>query len=256
MDHKLIEELALNNWPALTTLLYDGWILRFAEGVTKRSNSVSPLYGSTLDLNQKIEDCENVYAANQLPAIFKITPFIHPADLDTALEQRGYEMIDITSIQTLKLDRLAEPLLNTVKILEHADENWLEQYSKMDQASASKMDTMVRMLSHIRTRKGFILLYHNGQAVACGLGVIERGFIGLYNIVTDAAYRNQGFGEQMILHLLRWGQAHGATDSYLAVVANNGPARSLYAKIGYTEVYTHWYRLQKEGLPPSQRSIR
>ncbi|MNI92842.1 hypothetical protein D3C73_1506920 [compost metagenome] len=50
----------------------------------------------------------------------------------------------------------------------------------------------------------------------------------------------------MVLNLLRWGEANGATDSYLAVVANNGPARSLYSKIGFTEVYSHWYRIQKK----------
>ncbi|RCX20705.1 acetyltransferase (GNAT) family protein [Fontibacillus phaseoli] len=243
-NHKMIEELALNNWPALSTLLYDGWVLRFAKGCTKRANSVSPLFGSSLDLEQKILECENIYAANQLPAIFKITPFIHPADLDNVLEQKGYQLIDVTSMQTMHLNNLAEPRLHTVKIVEHVDEEWLEQFGRLDQASDRKLDTMREMLSNIKTPKGFILLYHDGQVVACGLGVIERGYIGLYDIVTDAARRNQGLGEQMILHLLKWGKANGARDSYLAVVANNDPALRLYSKIGFTEAYRHWYRVQ------------
>jgi hypothetical protein len=32
---KTFEELLLNMWPALQTKLYDGWILRFANGYTK-----------------------------------------------------------------------------------------------------------------------------------------------------------------------------------------------------------------------------
>ena len=45
-----IEELSLSAWPPLQTMVLDGWVLRFAEGYTKRPNSVNPLYASTLGL--------------------------------------------------------------------------------------------------------------------------------------------------------------------------------------------------------------
>ena len=35
MDNRFIEELSLNHWQPLSTLLYDGWVLRFADGYTK-----------------------------------------------------------------------------------------------------------------------------------------------------------------------------------------------------------------------------
>lgn len=103
---------------------------------------------------------------------------------------------------------------------------------------------MTQMLSNIRTSTGFISLSVDGQVVACGLGVVERGYIGLYDIITDAAYRNRGFAEQMILHLLHWGKKQGATSSYLQVVASNAPAIKLYAKLGYTKIYSYWYRVK------------
>ncbi|GAK41769.1 hypothetical protein TCA2_4261 [Paenibacillus sp. TCA20] len=62
--------------------------------------------------------------------------------------------------------------------------------------------------------------------------------------MTDARYRNRGFGQQMILNLLSWGKDHGARFSYLAVIANNAPALRLYSKIGYTENYKYWYRVR------------
>ena len=39
-----IEELSMNAWPSLQTLLLDGWVLRFAAGYTRRANAVCPLF--------------------------------------------------------------------------------------------------------------------------------------------------------------------------------------------------------------------
>ncbi|MNI69139.1 ribosomal-protein-alanine N-acetyltransferase [compost metagenome] len=103
---------------------------------------------------------------------------------------------------------------------------------------------MEGILSNIKTKKGFISLYDEGKVVACGLGVIERAYIGLYDIVTDIKYRNRGFGEQLLLNLLTWGRENGAKYSYLAVVMNNKPALKLYSKLGYTEAYKYWYRVK------------
>jgi len=47
MDSRLIEELTLNAWPPLETLLFDGWILSFSDGYTRRANSVQS--GGTSD---------------------------------------------------------------------------------------------------------------------------------------------------------------------------------------------------------------
>ena len=103
---------------------------------------------------------------------------------------------------------------------------------------------MTQMLFNVRAKTGFITLSVDGLVVACGLGVVERGFIGLHDIITDKAYRNRGLAEQMILHLLHWGKSHGADESYLQVVKGNAAARRLYAKLGYTDVYSYWYRVQ------------
>jgi N-acetylglutamate synthase len=39
---RYIEELALNAWPSLQPLLLDGSVVRFANGYTRRANSMNP----------------------------------------------------------------------------------------------------------------------------------------------------------------------------------------------------------------------
>jgi len=244
MDNKFIEELSLNNWPPLSTLLYDGWVLRFANGYTKRANSINPIHYSTCDLNLKIKECENIYSANHLPTTYKISPFIHPINLDNTLEEMGYSVIDTTSVQTLNLDYITKPHLTSVKISEDVTADWIEDFCRLNNVKDKNKEVMERTLSNIKTKKGFISFYYEERVVACGLGVIEREYIGLYDIVTDVNYRNRSFGEQMILNLLLWGKENGAKHSYLAVVANNEPALRLYSKIGYSEIYKYWYRVK------------
>lgn len=246
MNSKFIEELSLNHWQPLSTLLYDGWILRFADGYTKRANSINPIYYSTYELNEKINACETMYLANNLPAIFKITPFVQPIELDNTLAELGYSIVDMTSVQAVCLDHIREPELTSVSIEEELTAAWLDNFCKLNTVNQRFKGTMARMLSNIRTKKGFISFYCEGQVVACGLGVIERGYIGLYDIVTEERFRNRGFGEQMILNLLKWGKENGASYSYLAVVSSNAAALSLYSKIGYSELYKYWYRVKND----------
>lgn len=91
-----LEETSLRAWPSVETEEYDGWILRFAEGYTKRTkraNSVNPLYGSAIDLFEKIAYCEK-YADHGLPAVFKLTLESTSQGLENVLAEQGYDRLD------------------------------------------------------------------------------------------------------------------------------------------------------------------
>jgi hypothetical protein len=85
MDYT-IEELAMNAWPSLQTILIDGWIIRIANGYTKRANSVNPIYLYKNNLDDNIKYCENIYRSNNLPIIFKIVECEEQKIIDQKLE--------------------------------------------------------------------------------------------------------------------------------------------------------------------------
>ena len=74
--------------------------------------------------------------------------------------------------------------------------------------------------------------------------MLDRGWLSVYEIVTDPDFRQQGIGTQLMLHLLKWGKDRGAQSAYLQVMTENAPALRLYQKLGFREQYRYWY-LQK-----------
>jgi ribosomal protein S18 acetylase RimI-like enzyme len=243
-----VEELSFNAWPALQTVVYDGWLIRFANGYTKRANSVNPIYDSNgvNDLEDKIQYCENIFKTRNLSPIYKMTPAVQPENLDAILNNKGYVAIDDTSVQILELSVLRQPAILTVMLDERVNDTWLNQFCRLSniQNETSKT-TMKQILALIIPKTCFISLYDHGTTVACGFGVLEKGYLGIFDIVTDLDYRSHGFGEQLMLNLLKWGKENGAKYSYLQVVLNNVPALKLYSKLGFKENYRYWYRVKQ-----------
>src|SRR5258708_37324392 len=95
----------------------------------------------------------------------------------------------------------------------------------------------------------FGTLKERDNTAVVGLAVAERGYVGLFDIVTAGAYRNRGLGTQLLLHLMQWGKANYAHSAYLQVMRNNSPALNLYAKLGFREIYSYWYRVKTSSGP-------
>jgi ribosomal protein S18 acetylase RimI-like enzyme len=242
-----LEELSLNAWPALQTSYDDGWVLRFANGYTRRANSINPLYPSSSDLDAKIKRCEAVYSARKLHTVFKLTPTTYPDNLDDVLDRRHYREESPTSVQTLALDKLDKPAHPTVRLCNQMTEDWLGAFTRMNAVHDRNLPTVRAMLGSIVPEKCFISLREGNAIVAVGLGVLDQGHLGLFDIVTDGRRRRQGFGGQLVLHLLNWGKSNGAHSAYLQVMLSNTPALALYRKLGFREAYQYWYRVKMRG---------
>lgn len=256
MTPKRLEEVSLNSWPALQQMFFDGWVLRFANGHTKRANSVNPLFGSTLDVSQKVATCERIYREKGLRCVFRLSPFSLPSHLDEVLEQRNYELIDQTLVLHRDLSdytRKAEGRArgqnegvgaSTSHLQSHTVDEWLEIFCELTDSSLESHQTHRAMLAAIASKPLFVSLLNDaGRPVACAVGVLENEYFGLFNMVTSPKYRKQGHGTQLLSGMLEWARQHGAGHAYLQVVSYNRPARRLYAKLGYKQIYRYWYRV-------------
>jgi N-acetylglutamate synthase len=245
---RCIEEKALNAWPGLQQSVYDGWVLRFAHGYTRRSNSVIPLYRGEIDVERKIEKCEQSYGRKGMPSVFKMLPFARPAGLDRILDGTGYRREAETSVQTCALAGLRATCKHRVLTWEWPAEPWLEIYAGFSGLSPEDRPFLFSILGSIVPECRFVALVDDGEPVSCGIGICEDGFLGIFSLVTAASERNRGFGRQLIGWLADWGKEMGAETAYLQVMVDNEPARYLYASLGFRELYRYWYRVKEIGL--------
>lgn len=233
----------MNSHPAIRTHLYDGWVLRFADGYTKRANSVNPLYYSILPIGEKISFCEEIYANQCLPTVFKLTP-ASIKDLDIILETNGYKKVTPTSIMVKAL-----PLSNRVTtktiINQQLSKAWQDNYFSLSGIIDSrKIQAATLIQSNIQNKILCGMLEDNGKVVACGLCVVERGYAGLYDIIVDSSYRNSGYGYDICTSLLNAATHLGAKTAYLQVIDDNTAAIALYLKLGFKNLYGYWYRIK------------
>ena len=241
---RFYEELSLNAHPSIKTQVYDGWLLRFADGYTNRANSVNILYGSgELSLDEKISRCEKIYAAEGLPTVYKITPLSY--DIDGKLEEKGYEKVTPTNVMDKSLKDFDIPHIKA-DIRVGISAEWQENYFRMSKLAGTPKEQSARTVQkNIQQKVLSASLSEGGVVKACGICAIERGYVGIYDILTEEHSRGKGYGLAICASLLEGAREAGAENAYLQVVANNAPALALYNKLGYEYCYQYWYRVKK-----------
>lgn len=239
--HRIVEEISLKAWPAFETINHNGWLMRFTDGYTKRANSVTVLDQIGLDIEEKITYCESQYRARKQKAIFRLLSFTNPEVLDNRLSARGYQIIEPSVVMGLTL---SEPSLNILPAINQETLNdWLVAYHHF-KALGEQPSTIHRMiLTAIKSETLFASFKQNEEIVACGIGVLESGYLGIFDLLTSPMQRRRGCATAVIQGLLEWGINKGAYFSYIQVVKANIPARNLYEKLGYEPIYEYWYRV-------------
>jgi ribosomal protein S18 acetylase RimI-like enzyme len=239
----LLEELSLNSWPALSEANYDGWVLRLANRFADRCNCVWPLYGSNLGLETKVRRCEEFYQSRGQPVIFRITSDGSRRDLDQLLDDRGYSLKTPTIVQTLDLTQQnLGAREDAIAVGSDPRDGWVDDVAELVGLTAGK-ETYGQIVHKIIWPLGLARGRESGRLVSLGLGVTEDKYVGIYGMNTRTSHRRQGWGRRILKALLNWGAGCGATTAYLHVEADNSPARKLYEKLGFQEVYSYWYRV-------------
>jgi len=242
-----IEEQSLNVTQFAPQILYDGWLLRMMPGKTKRARSVNAFYRSSLDVHRKIRHCERVYADAGLPALFRVTPFDEPRQLDAVLEAEGYARYDETTVMVADAGAAAQaaaPLGADVRALDIPA--FCRAVAVIRGSSDEQRALHEARLGHSPIGRRLVVAFDGELPVASGHLAFEGDIAGIYDVLTAGRAQRRGHASALCAELCAWAWTHGMTRLYLQVTRDNAPALGLYRKFAFVPGYSYHYRCRPE----------
>jgi N-acetylglutamate synthase len=238
-----IEERLINAWPAPSTVLVEDWCLRFADGYSRRANSASAIRQGAAFTAPVEKAVRRLYGKAGLIECVRVTPLC-AADTDQRLADAGFSLHDPSHqmIADIGPSIALDPCL---EMLSKPSAEWIKGAAADyggDKGDPEKLGAIVRL---IRQNANFASLTIGGETVARGLSVLERGMVGLFDIVVSPAHRGKGHGRRLVEGLLRFARREGADRAYLQVHSDNATAISLYQSLGFRPLYTYTHRQRR-----------
>ncbi|KAF1037797.1 MULTISPECIES: GNAT family N-acetyltransferase [Delftia] len=239
-----VEQRGFNAWPAQRTVLCGDWLLRAAQGHTKRANSANA-HQPGARLGALLAQIEAFYQRQGLPPVFRLSPLASP-EADAQLAQAGYLLADPSLVMRAALADMAQPADEkgwTLAMDARPGAAWLQGFAEAGAVPPRHRQAHHHMLQSIAWPAAFATLRVGGEVAGFGLAVLERGCVGLYDIVIAPAMRGRGLGRALVCGLLHWGRTQGAQWAELQVRTPNRVARGLYESLGFHPLYAYHYRL-------------
>jgi len=243
IDAARVEEAGLNALQTQRQLFYDGWLVRLSPGKAKRARSVNAHFGSTLPLAAKIAYCEALYRQHGLPPLFRITPFVQPADLERALAADGYVAFNPTLVVATSLAQAPDAAAIDGATIEYPDAPaFVDIVGELRGSPAVQRDAHRERLAQTPLASRLAVVRAGGRVVCAAQVAIDGDLAGIFDVVTAEDARGNGYARFACAALLDWARGEGARASYLQVDARNEPALALYRKFGFATLYTYHYR--------------
>jgi ribosomal protein S18 acetylase RimI-like enzyme len=238
---RMLEQCMLNAWPSTRAVHCDGWVFRTANGYTRRANSAHALTPSR-DFPSVFAKARDFYAAHRQPATFRLTPLAGKG-ADAHLRRLGFACIDPTIVMSKAICGDVG-IDQAVTIGAEYSEDWGRAYAAARGLSPADAAAHAVILRTIALPTAYAMWCVDGMPLAFGLGVLDYGRLGLFDIATEPAARRQGAARKVVSSLLGWGQMRGAHTAWLSVVADNHPAIGLYGSFGFDSRYRYHYRAE------------
>lgn len=253
-DIRAVEAATAEAFPGLSHTWIDGWLCRFSDGVTERSNSAAPLHPRCASEPVPVQAIHKAYQAHGLPTLILVPDRIARPTLNMPGQwERGPEILVMTrTCADLAGDITAVPCPESLaslgdvtwEVAERPREDWLSLYHF--RGNPLPESTLRQLAQDINGHMGFGAIRIDGSTVAITRGTVTtspdgRTWLGFSAVEVDPAFRRRGLATLLGKVMLEWGRSQGASDAYLQVISTNEPGRHLYHNLGFGEHHRHRY---------------
>lgn len=238
-----IERATLLAWPALEEITDGSWTARFAQGYTKRANSIHSLdVGDDADAGQRIDRLADHYRQRNLRPVFRQTPLAGPA-IGAALDEKGWDTFEASLVLSMPHSKRQRLVPAPTQYFELGDPQWRDAQAAMAAYTPQTSAVLGKILDQISVPARGVMVYDDAYVPAgAALAVVAQGVGVFLNVVVDPGRRGQGFGRAVMHAALNWTGQMGATGAALQVLADNEVALALYRSLGFTHAYGYHYR--------------
>ena len=241
-----VEDASLNASAPPEQRWLDGWLLRFNPGKAKRARSVNAVAEGRLPLDERLALAQAAYDEHRLPLHLRITPFTRPADLDDVLAARGWRRLDDTRVMLRRgLAPPSAPQQSSSRSVVPEPvplSAFAELVGELRGTPADQRTAHARRLLNAPVPHQPFAVRAGGVLLACGQMAREGDLVGLYDIFTAGHARGQGLARALCTWMLNRAAEQGARHAYLQVEGDNAPARALYHRLGFADIYSYHYR--------------
>jgi len=234
-----VENACWTAWPSAEDKMIGGWLCRVSGGETRRTNSANAILESC-SIGDVVGPVAEFYADRDQPLLFRTLSFMPKVERELAA--KGFKPEGENRTLQAGLEGFTCLLRTDVESYSKPSMDWISDKMRLTPMGPEQQQVYRTMLDRLSVPATFVRIVREGQGVAVAYGAIVAGILIVESVVTDIAHRGQGLGQDLVGTLMVWGRAQGARTCCLQVIADNGPALSLYRKLGFeTELYRYQY---------------
>ncbi|MGO4586956.1 GNAT family N-acetyltransferase [Arthrobacter sp. 2RAF6] len=245
MSLSLIEELMDRAWPAPDREDTGGWVMRAADGVTQRANSVWPREQAD-DHESAVRAATQWYRSRRLPLIVQVFDDERSTGLNAVLDAQRFTRQSETLIMVRPGGTLPsaqrDGWADDVEISEEPSEEWLRLWWSVDGRGGEAELEIARKILVSCPSVYALVRDDDGAPAAVGRLALVDGRGGIYCMATAATHRRRGYGWRVLGALLEAGGRRGVSEFWLLVMASNTGAQALYKGTGFAERGRYLYR--------------
>ncbi|MGW4480514.1 N-acetylglutamate synthase, CG3035 family [Rhodococcus triatomae] len=240
---RALELAAADGWPGTEQAWINGWLVRAADGFTRRANAAAPLGNA-----QRLGDLHSGDTLDRLRAWFaergQPLTLMLPDRLGAA--PAGWTCSPEVQVMAADIGNLTLPDGESmVTVTDSPEPQWLATYHYRGAPLPDSAAPALAAVSEGEVAFGALGGPGAGVLAIARAAVTEapdgRRWVGLSAVEVAPPHRRRGLGMLICAEMIRWGRDRGATHTYVQVEADNAGAIALYRTLGLVDHHRYRY---------------